>query len=427
MKNLSFLKNFFYVILVPCYVILSGCSDNMVNPKLTNYNIQGKIIDDYGAGIGNKKIEIIQYSQSQFIKSGSDGSFYLSGSVKPYTINVFNDNQTMVSFCGVNNLSPKLPLDIIQSPIYNSNITVVIPTLTSGQSAYAIYFDDGGLYTGQCHLYNGLSSCDLEVRWNGSANTTGKIALFISDNSINNTYSKYGEKPIRISSGTSSRIVFNDIDLGTVPSSANISGNINLQSGFSYTNYIISLNRNSFGNLYAYGYTLINFPYNSGNSINVTVPVLPGNIFTYYLNFSGSNNDGTYISKTTKLNTSFNNITVSQIPELVSPKDNQENVNYKTLFSVSKIQPKGIYKINFSYVKNNSYKNVYLYTSSESFYFPESNDTNFVMPPNTEVSWRVTKITGFNNIDEFTASSLIESPKFVEQISTNSRKFKTFK
>lgn len=432
MKKLSFLIYLSFILLLFFVSFLSGCKDNPVTGQPSStVNVQGKVVTATGTGCANKNIELYCDIRKFYGKTGSDGTFSFGDVSKPYSLNVVADNQTLYCYNDINTINPQLEIEtLIQTSPYNSTITVVIPLLPQNNKAKAIFYDDNGVFCNECDFYSSPGSKVINLSWSGNTSLSGKTALFIykTDSTNNKTFTKYGEKPISITNGTSARVVFNDIDIGTIPQMINFSGTINLQQGFHFNNWTITLNRNHFGNIYSSGALFNTLTLPTSNTFNISTFSTPGNLYSYYLNFSGGYTDGPYISKTFELfSGNYIYITPGQTPELLSPSNNQENVDYNTSFKISSTQPKGIYSVQFNFLKNGSFKNMYMFTNSESFNFPFAADTNFKLPLNTEVNWSVAKFTGLNNLDEYISNSVFSNPKIKEELQTGIKKFKTIK
>ena len=426
MNKSSILKIILHGFLLFTFFFCLSCSNNVVAPSTNFTNVQGKVTDYYGNGLANIKLELNSNRQEMEATTNPDGSFLLTNVMTPYTITVLTDSDNSVTFNELSNPMPKLPINKFQSEIYHTQITVIIPSINNNQEAKVIYFDDSGLYTSMGIIFS-TNFFNLQQDWSINQSTTGKIAVltYTKDNSGNIiSYDNYGEKPLSITNEVYTRIVFNDIDLGTNPAEINLTGDLNLPVGINNPNAKISMNRNSFGNVYNYGFTYA-YHYNSG-SFSVLTPIIPGNIYKYYVNFFAFSIDGLTVTKTVELNPSFNNIvTVNVIPTLISPQDNEENVDYNTLFSISNEQPAGIYEIQFSYIKNYIQKKLIVFTERESFRLPAVRDTNFVFPSNTEVTWSVSKFSGFNSVDKFTEKNPNGNSSIKEILQTITRKFKT--
>jgi hypothetical protein len=155
------------------------------------------------------------------------------------------------------------------------------------------------------------------------------------------------------------------------------------------------------------------------------IPLLSGNVYKYYactrIHNQGNNKNGIRISEISPHNP--NNIQFSIFPSLISPADNEPNVNYETTFSFSKDYPQGIYKVNLRYLNGGFYNQRYFYINSETFRLSALSDTSSNIPDNTECIWSVTKISGFTSTDDYTSKPIAISQKYNELLTSEERKF----
>ena len=110
---------------------------------------------------------------------------------------------------------------------------------------------------------------------------------------------------------------------------------------------------------------------------------------------------------------------------LISPQDNEQNVNYSTKFSFSKELPQGIYYVLFAYFKNGYFFNRLIYLNNESFQLSALSDTTYNIPDNTDCTWSVNKIAGYTSIDDYLSTPRGLNPKYTEILFSENRTFKT--
>jgi len=412
-------------------VIYTGCNkeedNNVVNPSQSSPAITGKVIDYWGKGIGNLKVE----TTSGTTKTSADGSFILQNVIAPYNISVYSDFYGHVeTFNSLTTTKPNLAIDISNVTKTNStDIMVSMPQYNSNQRAFAVFYNDSGNYKSQYDFW-GSNYGKLTHTWNGNSVIQGKMTLWIytTDNQGGiSSFDKYGEKPLTITNGLNSRVVFNDIDLNTNPADSTITGTVNAGSNLNIQFASLGMSRYSFGNIFNYGYTNWNVT-NTNTGFSVFAPVLSGNVYKYYLsvNVNGNNNNGMGTKVEEIIPNTNNVITFNIFPSLISPADNEENVNYETPFTFSKDYPNGIYRLSFSYTKPNGFTvNREIYTNLETYKLNVLSDTAFKMSDNMLCNWYVAKITGYQSIDEFVNIPPAINPKFKEILYSASRNFKT--
>ena len=197
-----------------------------------------------------------------------------------------------------------------------------------------------------------------------------------------------------INNGEASRIVFNNIDLSTRPYDSIISGIATLPTGFTIEDISIGMNRFSFANIFNFGYQFFNNVVINNMNFSSPIPLLNGNVYKYYtctrIHNQSNFKNGIRISEISPHNP--NNIQFSIFPSLISPADNESNVNYETTFSFSKDYPQGIYKVNLRYLNGGFYNQRYFYINSETFRLSALSDTSSNIPDNTECIWSISKI-----------------------------------
>lgn len=428
-STVRFLRLFIFFIIFTNLVLFFGClknDDNPVDPTKKIISVTGKITDYSGTGIPNMKIE----TSSSMYLSSSDGSFTIPGIYSPYDITVYTDIMKVETFKDLTSTTPVLPVDIsFYNPSYYAEITVTIPQYSNNQNAIAIFYDDSGKNSKEQMFYGNISSV-INYSWNGSATTTGKIAVFVYTKDNQNkiiSYDKYGEKPIAITSGNSSSIVFNEIDLNTNPIDSTISGTVVLPLGFKIEGVEIGMNRFNFANSFYNGHKFNNILINN-SSYSVLIPILNGNIYKYFAEIT-IRNPGNYSggSKVAEIYPNNSNIFVLNIiPTLLSPVNNAQSVNYNTQFSFSKDTPQGIYKIGFSYINNyNSSINRYIYLNSETINLSPLSIDSYNIADEYESKWWVTKIAGYNSTDEFVSIPPNLNPLYKEILQSEVRTFQT--
>ena len=412
------------IFIISCH---KDADNSIVNPSMTIETITGKVVDYNGKGLGNIKVENNQGT----VRTGADGSFTINNVVIPYEINLYANSYTKVET--YKNLTTTKPVFTIDDQNTNmskfTDITVIIPQYNNNQRALATFYNDSGFYKSDVNFYSN-NYVELTHYWNGNNVISGKVTIWVytSDNQGNITsYDKYGEKPLTITNGISARIVFNDIDLNTNPSDSVISGSVNIPNA-DYIQYsIIGMNRVPFGNLYSYGD--IDWKVTTNNLyFSSFVPVLSGNVYKYYIYLNVIKNEqrggGTIVAEITPGGS--NVITFNTSPALLTPSDNDQNVNYDTEFSFTNDYPQGVYKLVFFYYgynSNNIVRSIYLNTNNSKL--PVLSDTSYNLADNTTGEWYVIKYIGFKNVDEFVNMPLFINPKHKEVVYSEGRNFKT--
>jgi hypothetical protein len=420
-------KTILTLIVIPVVLILSGCAkdeDNPVNPGQSSITtVSGKVIDNWGNSIGNVKVEI----NSVIYQTSSDGIFTFSNVKVPYDVSVYTYGKNVVTFKGLITSTPSLPVEYNYTiPGYSSEVNVIIPPMNPNQKALVQFYDSTGMFINDLIFSNSLSGI-LEVQWYGKPESFGKIVLWICtyENNWNIlSYDKYGEKPITVQNNLPGRIVFYDYDLNTNPIDSSVSGNLVLPAGFTVDQKTAGMNRYNFANLYEFG-VIDNTVILNNNQYSAFIPALAGGIYRYYVKF-GIYKPGTLRSamKVSEIILNgANTIGFNDIPELLSPDDNAQNVNYQTLFSFSKTSPPGVYKISFSYSSGGFSVWRNFYTSTESFYLSLLSDNSFNISDNSVCSWHVAKITGFSNLDNYISIPPAKNTKCREVLQTESRDF----
>jgi hypothetical protein len=405
-------------------IFITGCNkDNPLTPS-QHINISGKVTDYWGDGVSNIRVEL----NSAFKQTSSDGSFTFSEVVIPYDITVYTWSGTEETFRNLSTANPILSTDRSGTQFdNNTDITVILPPFNNNQNATVIFYDNSGIYQSNIHLYN-TNYATMNHRWNGNPSSSGIVAVWIyTTNNSGNTISfdNYGEKPLTINSGEEARIVFNTIDLSTSPYDSIISGMATLPQGFTIEDISIGMNRFSFANMFNYGNQIFNNAVINNMNFYSHIPLLSGNVYKYYactrIHNQGNNKNGIRISEISPHNP--NNIQFSIFPSLISPADNEPNVNYETTFSFSKDYPQGIYKVNLRYLNGGFYNQRYFYINSETFRLSALSDTSSNIPDNTECIWSVTKISGFTSTDDYTSKPIAISQKYNELLTSEERKF----
>jgi hypothetical protein len=200
-----------------------------------------------------------------------------------------------------------------------------------------------------------------------------------------------------------------------------------LPIGFTIEDISIGLNRFSFANIFYYGYQFFNNAVINNMNFYSPIPLLNGNVYKYYactrIHNQGNFKNGIKISEISPHNA--NNIQFSIFPSLISPADNEPNVNYGTTFSFSKDYPQGIYKANLSYLKNGFYFQRYIYLNSETFKLSALSDTSYNIPDSSQGIWSVTKITGYTSTDDYLSKPIGINPKYKELLTSEERTFTT--
>ena len=418
------------LIMVFTIVISSGCnkddSNNVVNPSEPLPVITGKVVDYWGNGAGNLKVE----TSSGTTRTSADGSFIIQNLATPYDISVYSDFYGHVeTFKNLSTTKPNLSVSISNLTMANkSDIMVIMPQHNSNQRALAIFYNDSGYYKSQYDFW-GYNYGILTHQWNGNSVVQGKMTLWIytTDNQGNITsFDKYGEKPLTLTSGLNSRVVFNDIDLNTNPADSILTGTVNAGANLNIQFASLGMNRYPFGNAFTYG--SINWPVTtSGTGFSVLAPILNGNVYRYFINITLTGNNSGAGTKVAEIIPNKNNVISFNIfPTLISPEDNDMNVNFDTPFTFSKDYPNGIYKISLSYTKSNGLTvNRTIYTNLETYKLSNLSDTGLAMNDNMMCHWYVAKITGYNNTDDFVNIPPAKNPKYKEVLYSESRFFKT--
>jgi hypothetical protein len=407
-------------------IILSGCNKGDENPvSLQEYfTISGKVTDDLGYGLSNIAVEI----GSKSTHTQSDGSFSVANIILPYDITVYNGN-FVETFNGVNSTSPMITIENSNTQTtYKTDITIIVPEAKNNQNTIATFYDNEGKFTGSKVLYN-TNNGVMEYTWNLKPSVSGKMTVWICTVDNNGhifSYDKYGEKPLTVTNGENGRIVFYDNDLGTNPADSSISGSVYLPSGYVIQSAIIGINRFPFASFLEYGYRYYNVTINN-SYFSLPVPVLSGNIYSYYVNLEvrKPGNFGGYRKIVEIKPGNANQIGYDDFPNLISPQDNEQNVNYSTKFSFSKELPQGIYYVLFAYFKNGYFFNRLIYLNNESFQLSALSDTTYNIPDNTDCTWSVNKIAGYTSIDDYLSTPRGLNPKYTEILFSENRTFKT--
>lgn len=407
------------------YVLFTaGCAkdENIVNPSQSAITVIGKVTDYLGNGLGNIKVE----SKAGTTRTSSDGSFVFTNMTAPYDITFYPFMQQVVSFKNITTTKPILPFSNSNSIVASGAfVTVIIPQMNNNQKALARFYDSTGIYISEVTINTSFGRMGIE--WYGSQNISGKMVLWIYTPSNSGgilTYDKYGEKPITVLNGETGRIVFNDFDLNTNPGDTIISGNIILPSGFQIESKSIGMQRFSFGNYYVYGH-LNNIVNINGTNYSLFVPALNGDIYKYFA-VIGIINTSNYKYGTKVSEIYLNNVNIigfNTFPTILTPDDNEQNVDYKTQFSFTKDTPQGIYYVTIYYYANNNNAVMYLYMDNETFNLPILSDTTLNINNNTQCQWSVTKLTGFSSIDDFISIPPVKNPKYREILRTEDRTF----
>jgi len=417
-------------LLISCISIFTGCSkdgDNtVVNPSQSLPTITGKVVDYNGTGLGNIKVETV----SGTVRTSADGSFIIQNVLTPYEINLYsNDYRRAATFKNLTTTNPVFTIDEQNTNSDNrTEITVTIPQYNSNQRAIASFYNDSGFYKSDQN-FMGYNYGKLTHYWVGNNVVSGKITVWVytTDNQGRITsFDKYGEKPLTITNGINTRIVFNDIDLNTNPADSVISGSVITTNSSSIQFANIGMNKIHFGNLNSYGAMSWNVT-NTNLNFSSFVPVLSDNVYKYYIYLRMFNNElrsgGEKVAEITPGGS--NVITFNTIPTLLTPADNDQNVNYTTKFSFTNDSPKGIYKLGFYYYRDNSYIVArYIYLNTDNSNLSILSDTTFSLTDNITGDWYVTKYTGFNNVDDFVSIPLYNNPKYKEVLNSESRNFK---
>ncbi|MBN1633081.1 MAG: hypothetical protein JW917_02830 [Ignavibacteria bacterium] len=407
-------------------ILYCGCGkddDNPVNP-VEKFTIAGRVTDYWGKEIPNLRVEL----NSQIKTVSSDGSFAFSDVRLPYDITVYEYYGNVVTFRGLNTISPVLPIDHSGIPQqYNANITVIFPPFNNNQTAYLVFYNDSGMH----HSYKKIYSSTYGVinhQWSGNPTVKGKVAVWICTDSTYSviSYDKYGEKSLTISNGGAERIVFYDNDLGTNPTDTTISGLLTIPQNFSVNFFRIGMNRYPFANIFEYGFSITNAEINNMN-FSAFIPLLQGDIYKYYawIRIIHQDNFRMGIKVTEILPKYFNNINFNTFPSLISPENNEQNVDYGTIFSFSKDSPQGIYAAKLDYPGNGIYVDRSIYMNTETFTLTQLTDTNYNIPENALCHWFITKIIGYKNTDEFVSTPPGINTKFKEELRTEQRTFRT--
>ena len=400
-----------------CFILLIySCSNDDSVPIFT---VSGKVINENGNGIPDTKVFISGTNEPT--TTGADGTFTVNGVTAPYDLSMASGNFGY-QYIGLTTFTPQL-LAIGSVPTSNSAaLTVVIPPMTAGQLCRVLFTDETNIQNGGGLIRFPKDSTTFQVLWSGAASITGKIILLIytaaGDAIIH--YDKYGELDnYTINNAGVQRQTFTASDISVVPGNATVTGSVIPPADYDDLKSKLIINFDNGGSSFG-GEVLYEI---TGNTFSYIVPT--GLTTTPVISImgmgSGSDTRQTYKTSVVNIPSSENVISLETATELISPPDNESNINFNTDFTFSPGTGTGVNVVLFK-----GHGNIFhVFTTASTVKFPDLSKLGLEFSASSFYNWEIYKFNTFTGIDRFVSSGIHFDPDYVSFTLSELRSFTT--
>ncbi|MBK8550194.1 MAG: hypothetical protein IPL53_03710 [Ignavibacteria bacterium] len=389
---------------------LSGCDDS-TGPVST---VTGKVVSSNNQPVFRIKVMIGDKSTytSYF------GTFTFSNVEFPYDVKVIDSlGSNAYLFKGLSTGEITLPLRFSSYHGDIATIKVTLPDEIMNENLNGkIIFTDGNTVNFFQDISEQSSTSAIFVPVFGYS-LTGKIILLTykkdADKSIV-SYENYGESPfMSISPYQTYYYAFDSVDIALDPGEETVSGNFILPDGYNstYASFFLSFASNT-GSGSPAGYGL-EFSEITENPFSIKIPTgLPRQFSTIVLNSAQGNSGGSFESFPVSPGSS-NDLILNEAPVLISPDNNEKNVNDGTVFSFSNSSPQGIYRIQLLNISR--YAEYTIVTANNNFTFDELDQIGFGNMNNNYFRWLVEKTGPAGSMNEYVTNNTGSFRNFIQR------------
>jgi hypothetical protein len=385
--------------------------------------VNGTLVDNIGAPIANMKVMI----GSTIVTTDASGNFTIADVIEPYDVKIFQSALISqgVMFKGLTTETPVLVFPSFPGSQNTAMLTVNIPAMTVGQRAFVIFTNENNVQEQGIIIPPNISS-NFTVRWQGSASISGKVIVFITDFSAGlvQSYENYGEKSQSLTNGGSFTTTFTTGEVALNPGEANISGALNVPSGYTAPSTALLVN-------YKQGGGLI-YPFNAGASLSdaaglnfdFVVPTGLPTSFRFILAGSAYGvNLREYTSKCsiTSSGTSNNTVSPETFSVLSAPANNSQNINLNSTISAGIGSGSGVNLFTF----DGPDRVFYVVTTESSVNMPDFSALGLGIGSSLIYDWSVVKFGAVSGMDEFVSGNFYNNQNLVFYSSSAEWKFTT--
>lgn len=399
-------KSYQLLVLLLFPLVFSACLDDPV--KTNDSVVTGTVYDQLGMYNPYVKVSVGDYP---IVAADVYGKFTLENNQFPYNITVSNIHYATNKYIGLTIPEPHI---ITLNDYGYSNtcyVNVFFPSMTSENDNAIIKFISNDNYTQfDDYVLNG-SEFNFNVGiMNDKQEIEGKL-IFLQFKTYYeiDAYVKFGIKDVVLHRG-SQNIYFSEEDVKYNPGEIYSSFNLQLSNEYNYWNSYVDfifpgMNPNSEIRLHD-SYENYNFGY-------FVVPELPMLNYkvkvtnyarTKHIIYTQSYSQVWEYGNPGEVIYLFHNKTI----ELLSPANNQINVNDTTKFIFNDTEPGGVYVYKISPDSHFDYHKLNIITDKYLLTLKDFKTWGYHFTPNTTYYWGVIKYPGYRNIDEFASTQLKE-------------------
>lgn len=392
-------------------IILQSCSDEITSPA--NNHISGQILNNAGNPVPGLKVK----AGGKSVMTNEYGVYFINNVSLPYDLLIIDEeskSQELIKDISVPII--KVPDFLsLYNPDYKTYINVHIPAvlLPPGKKGKLIFTNGAELNSSEDITGENTS---LEVKLNENTIYTGKLIVLIY--SVDNSgkvlsYDNYADTgDIQLSYLKEPSFNFDEEDLNFNPDERNISGNIDIPSGYKSSLQYFYLNfgsTNSTFNIPDFKFSDIN-----GNDFNIVVPAgLPSDFSVLINNYISDVPNSKYSLEIIKLpdNTNTVNLQAKLPADLISPQNDATEINANSVISHSAGEGSGVFVTRF-------FGNGYIYSvvsTEESFLFSELNKFEISNLNNQYIFWTVQKYGDVSDINSYLTSYPLNSDMYLSK------------
>jgi len=384
------------VMLFALLAFINGCDSSYDNPIETQkvINVSGRVKGGaLNTGLPYAKIRI----EDKETYTDEFGHFNISGVKTPYT--VYITDTVANSGCIYDGLSePECILKFFsRQGIYNTLSSQINYTYSGSATSNAkkIFFTDGKNISGVGAI--NFPTCSVYLPNNNPV--TGRAYLLLYTQGL--SYDRFGFiDNVTLSPNSSINLVFNDSICGFFPSSARVTGTINIANPQLLNNFTLCTIYFSPRMFSTFALDLILEPI-SGNSFDILIPSNLGVEFypmmwvNYYDYSTGASNQCYYYLP--KAGGTGLVLNVPTTPQIVSPGE-YSIINENTLFTFSDASSQDIFELTFT----DSVKTVMYYTGANTVSLSNMSKLGLgSFTPASDIKFTVTAIGQFNSLNDF--------------------------
>jgi len=400
-----------------CFILLIySCSNDDSEPVFT---VSGKVINENGYGIPDTKVFISGTNEPT--TTGADGTFAVNGVTAPYDLSMASGNFGYL-YKGLTTFTPQLLAYGSGATSNSAALTVVIPSMTAGQLCRILFTDGANVQSYDGFIRFPRDSTTFQVYWSGAASITGKIIVLIytaaGDEIIR--YDKYGELDnYTINNAGVQRQTFTASDINVVPGFETVTGSVEPPANYDNLKSELLIKYGTEGSSFR-GIGLYQL---SGNTFSFIVPT--GLTTTPVISImgmgSGSDHRQTYKTRVVNIPSSENVISLETATELISPPENESNIDFNTDFSFSPGTGTGVNVVLFK-----GHGNIfYVFTTASTVKFPDLSKLGLEFSASSFYNWEIYKFNTFTGIDRFVSSGIHFDPDYVSFTLSELRSFTT--